>query len=192
METLYKILKILIVVLLVAVIAVGALRLVPKTAEVPAQTQPEPVPDIAVETTQASAQVPDFTVYDAEGNAHKLSDFFGKPIVLNFWASWCGPCKAEMPDIEESYKTYGEEIHFLIVNLTDGQTETLETASAYITEQGYTFPVYYDTAMEAAYAYGISAIPATYFVDADGNLVYRQVGMLDAETLQQAIDLLLG
>ena len=49
----------------------------------------------------------DFTVYDAEGNAVKLSDFFGKPIVLNFWASWCGPCKSEMPDIEAAYQEYG-------------------------------------------------------------------------------------
>ena len=192
METIYKLLKILIVLLLIAVLAAGVMRLVPKKAEMP---QPTSVPDSAVETTQAqqtAMQVPDFTVYDAEGTAYKLSDFLGKPVILNFWASWCGPCKAEMPDIEESYKTYGEEIHFLIVNLTDGNTETVETASAYIAQQGYTFPVYYDTAMEAAYAYGISAIPATYFIDAEGNLIHQQVGMMDAETLQQAIDLLLN
>ena len=192
METIYKLLKILIVLLLIAVLAAGVMRLVPKKAEIP---QPTAVPDSAVETTQAqqtAMQVPDFTVYDAEGTAYKLSDFLGKPIILNFWASWCGPCKAEMPDFEESYKAYGEEIHFLIVNLTDGNTETVESASAFIAEQGYTFPVYFDTAMEAAYAYAVSAIPASYFIDAAGNLVHQQVGMMDAESLQQAIDLLLG
>ena len=59
----------------------------------------------------------DFTVYDEEGNAVKLSDFEGKPVVLNFWASWCGPCKSEMPDFEEAYGEYGEEIQFLMVNI---------------------------------------------------------------------------
>ena len=182
METLYKILKILVAVLLIAVVAVGISRLLPDK-EPPAQ---------APETAQAPVQVPDFTVYDDSGTAYRLSDFLGKPIVLNFWASWCGPCKAEMPDIEACYQTYGDEIHFLIVNLTDGQSETLETASGFIAEQGYTFPVYYDTTMEAAYAYAISAIPATFFIDAQGNLVSQVVSMMDAETLQENIDLLLS
>ena len=193
METLYKFLKILIALLLVAVLVLAVIRLMPQKTDTAQETQTVAVPDIAVETTQAQAEtVPDFTVYDAEGTAYKLSDFRGKPVILNFWASWCGPCKAEMPDIEESYKAYGDEIHFLIVNLTDGSSETVETASAYIAEQGYTFPVYYDTAMEAAYAYGISAIPATYFIDAEGGLVHQQVGMMSADVLQQGIDLLLG
>ena len=200
METLYKILKVLIAVLLVAVVIVGVMRKTPaKAPEVQAPQKVEETRQTAAvtetpsETAQAAAlQVPDFTVYDAEGTACKLSDFVGKPIVLNFWASWCGPCKAEMPDFEESYKTYGDQIHFLVVNLTDGGTETVESASAFIAEQGYTFPVYFDTAMEAAYAYGISAIPSTFFIGADGALVHRQVGMMDAETLQKAIDLLLG
>ena len=200
METLYKILKVRIAVLLVAVVIVGVMRKTPDKA--PAVQEPQkveetqqaaPAAESPSEAAQAAAlQVPDFTVYDAEGTACKLSDFVGKPIVLNFWASWCGPCKAEMPDIEESYKTYGDQIHFLIVNLTDGGTETVETASAYIASQGYTFPLYYDTAMEAAYAYGISAIPTTFFIGADGALVHQQVGMMDAETLQKAIDLLLN
>ena len=158
---------------------------------------------LAVEETDEEAEVqggteeeaevelaPDFTVYDAEGNAVSLSDFIGTPVVVNFWASWCGPCKSEMPDFEEAYQQYGEEIQFLIVNMTDGSSETVETAKAFIEEQGYTFPVYYDTDIDAAYTYGVSAIPTTYFIGADGSAVAYAQGMLDAATLQKGIDMI--
>ena len=130
----------------------------------------------------------DFTVYDKEGNAYKLSEFEGKPVVLNFWASWCGPCKSEMPDFEEAYKTYGEKIHFFMVNMTDGYQETMEQAGAFIMDSGYTFPVYYDTDLEAAKAYSVYSIPATYFIDKDGYMVAYAQGALDKATLQKGID----
>ena len=75
---------------------------------------------------------PDFEVIDKEGNPVKLSSFFGKPIVLNFWASWCGPCQSEMPDFNEKYAELGGDVHFVMVNMTDGGRETVETASAFI------------------------------------------------------------
>ena len=82
---------------------------------------------------------PDVTVYDREGNAVKLSDYFGKPIVMNFWASWCGPCKMEMPDFNEKSQELEGKVQFLMVNMTDGARETVEIASDFIAEQGYTF-----------------------------------------------------
>lgn len=126
----------------------------------------------------------DFTVYDENGNAYKLSDFEGKPVVLNFWASWCNPCKSEMPDFEEAY---GENIHFLMVNMTDGYQESMESAKKLLTETGYTFPVYYDTALEAAKAYRVYSIPATYFIDKDGYITAYAQGALDKETLEKGI-----
>ena len=134
----------------------------------------------------------EFTAYDAEGNAVKLSDFRGKPVILNFWASWCGPCKAEMPEFETAYQTYGDQVQFLVVNLTDGSSETVETASGYIAEQGYTFPVYYDTAMEAAVAYRIYAIPVSYFIDASGEVRATHEGMIPGEALTSNIEALLA
>ena len=141
-------------------------------------------------TEEAVERVPDFTVTDGEGNPVKLSDFFGSPIVLNFWASWCGPCQYEMPDFEEAYHQYGEEVQFLMVNLTDGYSETVNSARTFLDHAGYTFPVYFDTLSDAAKTYQIYSIPCTYFLDADGALVTRTVGMISAEALQEGIDLI--
>ena len=138
------------------------------------------------------ALAPDFTVQDVDGNEVSLSSQFGKPIVLNFWASWCGPCKSEMPDFEEKYQEYGDTIQFLMVNLTDNSQETVETASGFIAGQGYTFPVFYDTDYSAAQAYGVYSIPVTYFIDERGDLITYGQGALSASSLQKGIDILLG
>ena len=138
----------------------------------------------------AAETAPDFTMTDASGEEVKLSYFFGKPVVLIFWAIWCGPCKSEMPHFEEAYQKYGEDINFVIVNLTDGSRETVETASAFIEEQGYTFPVYFDTSTEGAMTYGTYSIPVTYFIAADGTPVAQASGALDAATLQKGLDMI--
>lgn len=133
---------------------------------------------------------PDFTVYTAAGAPIKLSDLRGKPVVLNFWASWCGPCKSEMPDFEEAYLQLGQDVQFVMVNLTDGDRETVQTASSFISGQGYTFPVYFDTAYSAANAYQVRSIPATYFIDAEGHVVAQFTGAMNADQLQRGIALI--
>ena len=163
--------------------------------------QVEPEQSIVVEEEPGTAEqteerdlvlAPDITVYDADGNPVSLWQLRGKPVVLNFWASWCGPCKMEMPDFEAAYQTHGDQVHFMIVNLTDGYQETMETAQAYLAEQGYTFPVYFDTDRNAAMTYNTNAIPTTYFIDADGFAVAWAQGALDAERLQMGLDMILG
>ena len=123
-------------------------------------------------------KVPDFVAYDASGNPVQLSDYFGKPIILNFWASWCPPCKAELPDFQEKYLEYGDEIQFLMVNLDGG---SLQEANALLQSGGYTFPVLYDLHGWAGYAFEIYYIPDTYFIDANGGLVERVNQMITAD-----------
>ena len=133
---------------------------------------------------------PDFTVYDIDGDAVSLSDFIGKPVIINFWASWCGPCKMEMSEFEEKFEELGGDIQFLMVNLTDGNRETRETAISYIEESGYTFPVYFDTDQYAAYTYGVYSIPSTYFIGADGSAVAMAQGAIDGSILDQGISMI--
>lgn len=139
---------------------------------------------------ESYSKAPDFTAVDINGNKIKLSDMKGKPVVVNFWASWCPPCKQEMPDFEEAFRKYGNEITFMMVNMTDNGRETEENAKAFIEESGYTFPVYFDFEMSAAYAYRVNSIPATYFVDADGNLITYAQGMISAELIEKGINIL--
>ena len=149
-------------------------------------------PDTPADTTpeQNPNQALDFTVQDWEGNMVKLSDFFGKPIVLNFWASWCPPCKAELPDFDDACKKYDGEVVFLMVNMTDNQMETVEVAKDFIKTYGYDFPVYFDVDYEAAMVYGVRSIPQTYFINAEGEAVATATGMISAAQLEQGIGMI--
>lgn len=144
-----------------------------------------------VEEEHSKQVAPDFTFTDVNGNKVNLSDFVGKPVVLNFWASWCGPCKMEMPHFEEKYQEYKDEINFIMLNLTDGDRETVEGAQKFIDKNGYNFPVYFDTEnSQGAFAYSVYAVPTTFFIDKDGNLVVYAQSAIDSETLQKGIDMI--
>lgn len=133
---------------------------------------------------------PEFTVYDADGNAFGLSDFTGKPIIINFWATWCPYCVEEMPDYEESYKKYGDEINFIMIDCVDGQRETMEKAEQFIKNNDFTFPVYYDTDQTTVATYGAYSLPTSVFIDRDGYVIAYHPGMLTGDMLQMGIDLI--
>ena len=154
------------------------------------QNDSSTINDTDINHTEKPNVIPamDFTVYTQEKTAVKLSDFYGKPIVVNFWATWCGPCKSELPAFEALYNEYKDEVNFLMVNLTDGAQETIPGVTDFITKNSYTFPVYFDTEMDAAITYGVYSIPATLFIDADGNIVASQLGAMSENTLKNYIE----
>lgn len=137
-------------------------------------TEPEPIP------------APDFAVQDWDGNEVHFADFVGKPIVLNFWAHWCGPCQMEMPEFNAAYERLGGEVTFLMVH----EGAAVDDGKEKVTEGGYTFPVVFDTDSSAGNLYGITAFPTTFFIDKDGNLQAYYMGAMDADLLQQGIDLI--
>ena len=134
---------------------------------------------------------PDFTVQDEGGNNVRLSDLQGKPVVLNFWASWCPPCRTEMPDFEKVYVEMGDSVHFMMVDAVDGIQETKEKGMTFIAENGFTFPTYFDVERDALTTYSIRAFPTSIFIDAEGYIIAGVEGAIDEETLRYGIDLIM-
>ncbi|HIZ19814.1 MAG TPA: TlpA family protein disulfide reductase [Firmicutes bacterium] len=138
---------------------------------------------------ESAYAAPDFTVLDADGNEVQLSDYRGKPVVLNFWATWCYYCKVEMPDFDKAYEKY-PDVQFLMVNATDGVQETMASAKEYIAQEGFGFDVFFDTELQAVNAYYVTGFPSTFFIDENGSLVTYSSGMLDFETLEKGIQMI--
>lgn len=151
--------------------------------------EPSVTSDDSSQEDEIDYSAPDFTVLDADENSVKLSDYFGRPIVLNFWASWCYYCKEEMPDFNQAYLD-NSDIQFMMVNVTDGSQETLSSAKKFIEDSEFEFPVFYDTELDAAITYGASGLPMTVFINKDGELVTYARGLLSAENLQKGIELI--
>lgn len=133
-----------------------------------------------------------FTAYDDAGNPVTLRDMRGKPTVVNFFASWCGPCKMEMPYFETCYLEYGEQVNFMMVNLCAFGNDTKENGKKLVEEGGWTFPVYFDSDGDAAMGYAIRSMPTTIFVSADGELKGRHTGMIPEETLRRTLEAMIA
>lgn len=135
----------------------------------------------------------DFVVYDENLNKVKLSDYIGRPVVVNFWASWCPPCKAEMPLFNElSNKYKGEELAVLMVDLPDGDRETMDKAKQFIKDNNYNMKILFDNDGIAANNYNISSIPRTLFIDKHGYIVEDHTGQITKDELENQINSLLS
>lgn len=136
---------------------------------------------------QNKTKAPDFTVVDENDKEVKLSDYFGKPIVLNMWASWCGYCIDEMPYFQDAYESE-KDVQFIMLNMTSG--DNIYEARKVLRENNFTFPVLYDVKSEGAIAYGANALPMTFFIDKDGYVVTYASGALSKEALNKGIEMI--
>ena len=135
---------------------------------------------------------PDFTLTDQYGETHTLSDYQGKTVFLNFWATWCGPCKMEMPDIQALYEEWDENAGDLVVlgvaGPGIGREGSAEDITAFLEENGYTYPVVMDDTGTLFYQYGISAYPTTFMIDPEGNVFGYVQGAVSREIMDDIVE----
>lgn len=118
-------------------------------------------------------QAPDFSLKDVEGKTHKLSDYRGKVVMLNFWASWCPPCRYELPSMERAYQKLKDHgVEFLAINLG----EDADTIFTFTADYPVTFPLLMDIDTSVSENYPVIGLPTSYFVGPDGRLIYRAIG----------------
>ena len=163
------------------------------TAQVTSQPQESAQPEATDGPEESQAPIPalDFTLTDQFGNTHTLEEYKGKTILLNFWATWCGPCRSEMPDLQSIYEDYGKNEKDLVVlgvaapNL--GQEGAEADITAFLEENGYTYPTLMNTDASLFYSYGISSFPTTFMIDKDGNVYGYVSGALSREVFDDII-----
>ena len=131
---------------------------------------------------------PDFTLYNLQGEKLTLSELRGKRVVLNFWATWCPPCKAEMPHMQKYYAKYSEEdnVEIVGVNLTYGK-EKVERVEQFLQSYDITFPVVLQPDDAVEEQYGIITLPTTYFIDREGKIQKKILGPLDLDSLRENV-----
>lgn len=151
----------------------------------PEESKPE-------ESKEELTKALDFTLTDQYGNSHTLSDYQGKTVFLNFWATWCPPCRAEMPDIQKLYEEYSaqEDAEVVILGIAApdyGQEGSREEVEQFLIDNEYTYPVLIDTGGVQFSAYGVYSYPTTFMIDKDGNVFGYASGQLNEDTMRSII-----
>jgi thiol-disulfide isomerase/thioredoxin len=127
---------------------------------------------------------PDFSFTLPDGTTRRLSDLRGKPVLLNFWATWCQPCIEEMPTLQQAYTTAGGKLQILAVN----RNELPEAIASFVPKVGgLTFPLIANSTGDIGDGYSITSLPESYFINSDGTIAARHIGALNATTLQERL-----
>ena len=141
---------------------------------------------ISLVSFSSSAKAPYFNLKDQYGVVHSLENYKGKVIFLNFWATWCPPCKKEMPDIESIYKEYGENKKDVVILGVNSEKEN--EVKKFLKDKGYTFPTVIDENSEVMRKYFIQAFPTSFVIDKEGNVYGYVMGGLTKEQIKQVIE----
>ena len=150
---------------------------------------PNIIDNIAPDAEQKiKAQAKDFHVENLENEEVYLSQYLGKPIVINFWASWSELCKEELSYFMNAKKKYGENIEFLMINLIDGEKETIESAKQFLIDNNINISPLFDNHFEARIAYNVTELPRTIFIDKNGYVQKSVKGMMTEDYLEELIE----
>ncbi|MBM7703781.1 TlpA family protein disulfide reductase [Metabacillus iocasae] len=140
--------------------------------------------EVAEYGLETGKKAPVFKLRVLGGEEVSLSDYQGKKVILNFWATWCPPCKAEMPEMQKFYNQYSDDVEILAVNLTSSE-QTVDAVNQFLQERGFTFPVLLDEKEEvSSKQYKILTIPTTYFIDESGTITKRINGPMNYEQME--------
>ncbi|MCC3374799.1 TlpA disulfide reductase family protein [Cohnella sp. REN36] len=142
------------------------------------------------EAPEIDALAPGFKMTGMDGKIYTLGQFRGKPVILNFWASWCGPCQDEAPSLKQLHERHKGDLQILAVNLTAADNES--DARRFVKDHGFAFPVLLDEDGKISRRYRIRPIPTTFFIDGQGVIVDGVLGALPADALNRRAERLLG
>ena len=157
-----------------------------------AEISQEPTADEETNSNTEIILAPDFTLTDQNGNVHTLSDYKGQTVFLNFWATWCPPCRSEMPEIQKLYEEFGyNEGDLVVLGVAApgvGQEGDIDSVTAFLIENEYTFPVVMDSLGTFTYLYGIRAYPTTFMISADGSIYGYIEGALTEDLMHSIVE----
>ncbi|PFF02878.1 thiol:disulfide interchange protein [Bacillus thuringiensis] len=143
---------------------------------------------IARNGIEIGKSAPDFELTKLDGTNVKLSDLKGKKVILNFWATWCGPCQQEMPDMEDFYKEHKENVEILAINYTPSEKGGgEEKVSNFVKEKGITFPILLDKNIDVTTAYKVITIPTSYFIDTKGVIQDKFIGPMTQKEMEKRV-----
>lgn len=133
---------------------------------------------------------PDFTLETLAGEEITLSELKGKKVILNFWATWCPPCKAEMPHMQEFYSKLTEEdkVELVAINVTESEKLGVGEVEKFVDSYGLSFPIPMDMTGQVSKLYGVFSMPTTFMIDTQGRIAQKVIGPLDEKTLNELVD----
>ncbi|MEK4023988.1 peroxiredoxin family protein [Sporosarcina sp. FSL W7-1283] len=146
--------------------------------------------EVAEEGLEQYSPAPDFTLETLAGETVTLSELKGKKVILNFWATWCPPCKAEMPHMESFYSklTDEDQVELIAVNVTESEKLGISEVENFVESYKLSFPIPLDKTAEVTRMYGVFSMPTTFMIDTKGRIAQKVIGPLDEKTLNELVD----
>jgi thiol-disulfide isomerase/thioredoxin len=143
--------------------------------------------DTTLTSLDAGEMAPDFQLVLADGSYLSLSDLQGRPVMINFWATWCPPCRVEMPDIIEQYNEHGDDLVVLAINTREG----MDLVEPFTQEFGITMPVVLDQHGEIMRLYQVRSMPTTFFIGRDGRISMKWIGLMSPDVIDSFLKIIL-